>query len=322
VLTTAQRALAAGAAVIALALPAAAHAQDRLPDLDQVSPSGFEVARVGAAEGPLWHLGFDSAVNNVGEGPLVVDARRPSTREPNMRADQLVQRSDGTLRRRPGVGRLRFVVSPDHNHWHYLDFDRFELRRTADYRLVAPDRKTGFCLGDRYASGTPGIDPGEPRFVNRCGLRQRGLLSVQEGITPGFGDDYGANLEGQFVDITAVPAGRYYLVHRVNADKKLLESRYSNDAGSVLLSIGWPRGPRGAPKVKVLQRCGDADRCPRGSGSGSGVGTDVRVVAGLPRAGAPQAGEGRLLDARRGGDVVGGVTAVCELGDQRPQVVR
>ena len=115
----------------------------------------------------------------------------------------------------------------------------------------------------------PGGDPGAPQFVGRCGLGQRGILTLREGISPGFGDDYGANLEGQFVDITAVPAGRYYLVHRVNADKRLLESRYSNDAASALVSIGWPGGTRGAPRVKVLQRCGDADRCPR---SGSRLG--------------------------------------------------
>ena len=313
-------ALLAAVAALALALPAAALAEDRLPDLDQVSPSGLEVQRVGSVSRPAWHLGFDSAVNNVGDGPLVVDASRSSTGERNMRADQLVQRTDGTLRRRPSVGFLRFVVSPDHNHWHYLAFDRFELRRVSDYRLVAPDRKTGFCLGDRYASGAGGGDPGEPEFVGRCGLGQRSILTMQEGISPGFGDNYNANLEGQYVDITGVPAGRYYLVHRVNADKKLLESKYSNDAASVLLSVSWPDGSRSAPRVKFIQQCGDADRCPR-SRSGDEVGTDVRVVARQPRAGAAQAGQRGLQGAGRGGDVVGGLSGVCELVDQGSQVV-
>ena len=249
------------AALCAFSAPAAtARAEDVLPDLDQAVPSDLQVV----PEGNEWHLGFDSAVDNVGEGPLVVDARRSSTRESRMRADQLVLRDDGSMRRRPGIGSLRFVVSFDHNHWHYLGFDRYELRRVSDYRLVAPDGKTGFCLGDRYETDTSAAlptEPQEPQFTSRCGLGQRDLLTMREGISPGFGDDYGANLEGQFVDVTRVPAGRYFVVHRVNADKKLLESRYSNNAASVLVSLTWPRGTKAAPRVKVLRRCPDTERC-------------------------------------------------------------
>jgi hypothetical protein len=73
---------------------------------------------------------------------------------------------------------------------------------------------------------------------------------------------YFANLEGQFVDVTGVPAGEYYLVHRVNADRKLRESDYSNDAASLLIELSWPQGTSQEPSVSVLRGCPNTDSCP------------------------------------------------------------
>lgn len=44
-------------------------------------------------------------------------------------------------------------------------------------------------------------------------------------------------LEGQYVDVTDVPPGRYRLVHRVNADRALRESDYTNNAASVVVVV-------------------------------------------------------------------------------------
>ena len=56
---------------------AAAAGSERLPDLDQETPSGLTISRAG----PVWVLGFRSAVRNVGDGPLVIDgARLPGPR--------------------------------------------------------------------------------------------------------------------------------------------------------------------------------------------------------------------------------------------------
>ena len=214
---------------------------------------------------PRFHLGFQSAVDNRGAGPLVISGHRDSQDQPEMVADQQVARSDGSTRTIAGVGHLRYVHSEDHNHWHYLGFDHYELRRAADYAFIAPDQKTGFCLGDRYDTDTTSQLPGEPAqpvYTGYCGRNQTDLLTVGEGISVGYGDVYFANLEGQFVDVTGVPAGEYYLVHRVNADRKLLESDYSNDAASLLIDLSWPQGTSQEPSVKVLRECPATDSCP------------------------------------------------------------
>jgi UDP-N-acetylglucosamine 2-epimerase (non-hydrolysing) len=64
------------------------------------------------------------------------------------------------------------VHSTDHEHWHYLGFDRYELRRAADgSRRFATARPASYLDQDGSA--------GQP-----------GLFTVKKGITPGNGDDY------------------------------------------------------------------------------------------------------------------------------------
>src|SRR5215204_3099060 len=130
--------LLASAGALLLAGPASAQdvpgpAGQQLPDLEQEAP----------------------AVRNVGLGPLVISGRRGSRRTPLMTATQRIQRADGAVDDVAGVGRLRYVVSPGHRHWHLLGFDRYTLRRAGGGRTVRRDRKTGFCLGDRFRTLAP-----------------------------------------------------------------------------------------------------------------------------------------------------------------------
>jgi lysyl oxidase len=239
------------AALVAAAAPGIT--PGRLPDLDQVVPRKLHVDE----RGGRFRLGFASAVDNVGGVPLVVEGRR-SRRTATMRVWQL---ADG--RRHPVAGALRYVVSPDHAHWHLLDFERYELR-DLDGRRVRRDAKTGFCLTDSFDAG-PATLPGEPvhaHWLNECGRRHPDLLRLREGISIGFRDVYNPFLEGQSVDLTGLPAGRYVLVHRANPRRTLLESRYTNNAASVLVQVRWPKGFAKRPAVRLLARCPDTASCP------------------------------------------------------------
>jgi hypothetical protein len=81
------------------------------------------------------------------------------------------------------------------------------------------------------------------------------------GISVGYGDDYRAYLEGQSIDVTGVPGGRYELVHRANPARRLAETDLSNNASSVLLRIAWTRGRSELPAVSILKRCPRRERC-------------------------------------------------------------
>jgi dipeptidyl aminopeptidase/acylaminoacyl peptidase len=230
------------------------------PDLDQRPPSdlSFRVSRDGR------HLlGFTSASDNVGEGPVSIVASRASRAVPTMRAAQRVRIAGGGVRTYPRVGSLRYTRSPSHEHWHLLDFQRYELRRASDHSLVVADRKSGFCLGDHWAQ-VPGRPPGKPRravFTSRCGQGEPDALAIGEGTSVGYTDRYPAYFHGQNLDLSSVPAGTYVLVHRTNPGLLLRELRYENNAASLLIRLSWPGGRAHSPSVRVLATCSGSEWC-------------------------------------------------------------
>jgi hypothetical protein len=246
----------ASAAAFAAAVPSGTQAPAQLPDLDQEVPAQLEIT----VRHRVYRLGFRSAVRNIGRGPLLISGRRASARHEEMTADQVIVHDGGPRSVERGVGRLRYVTSPDHRHWHLLGFERYELRRVDGRAAVANDRKTGFCLGDRYRVRNRELPaaPPNPVITGRCGLGEPGLLQIQEGISVGYGDDYDPTLEGQYVRLTGMPTGRYRLVHRVNGDRGLRETRYDNNAASLLVGLRWQDG---RPRVRVLRACTASARC-------------------------------------------------------------
>jgi hypothetical protein len=287
-------AFAAGVAPNAAAAEAAGGPQ--LPDLDQETPGQLQVAASGAGRHRQWWLGFSSAVSNVGDGPFVINGHRPDRRTEAMVADQVVDDGGGGVEAVKGVGRLRFVVSPDHNHWHLIHFDRYELRRAGRKRVIVRDRKSGFCLGDRYALAAPPPNtPEDPVYTSRCGLGNPGLLELTEGISVGYGDLYAPYLEYQQLPLDGLDRGRYVLVHSVNSNGRLRETSLANDSASVLISLRW-RHRR--PRIELLRTCPDSARCDR-PGAGTEAGAD-RVPVSLDRARAARFSRGFVCSLPRG----------------------
>jgi hypothetical protein len=154
----------------------------------------------------------------------------------------------------PGIGKLKYVLSPPdapypHNHFHFLDFERYELRLPDSNQTILKDEKTGFCLADAFTSDT-------------CGHDKPWLTSVEEGISVNGSDTYIRNVEGQYITIDAmtVPAGDYLLVHRVNPTGAFAETNSANDAASVRLQISWSSD--GTPTATVTNKCSASITCP------------------------------------------------------------
>lgn len=231
-----------------------------LPDLDPAAPTQLQTRIVAADDGLHVLLSFRSAAENVGKGVLWIRGSRPNVGSETMDAEQVIRLADGSTVTKAGVGSMRYIVDPTHQHWHLEPFMIYELRRLRDFRLMRPDEKTGFCLGDRYAfDATP---PAPPEFLTNCGLGDTTLSAIEEGISPGYGDDYRPWLDGQWIDITGLKGGRYVLVHRVNVGHLLAESSYANNASSVTIALAWPTGKQGLPSVRVLRTCPKKARCP------------------------------------------------------------
>ena len=223
--------------------------RELLPDLDQRAPFRLTIAGT--------KLGFASATDNVGEGPVWVRGSRPTATGP-MRAVQLVRMSDRSVRTYDNAGRLRYTPSPSHTHWHLLGFQRYELRTLAG-NLVVRDRKSGFCLADHYglaARRVTAFTGGS--FYGNCAASNPRALAVEQGTSIGFTDLYPAHFHGQNLELRGVPAGVYLLVHRANPDQRLEELDYTNNDASLRIRLTWSGG---TPHVQILRTCQASADC-------------------------------------------------------------
>jgi hypothetical protein len=223
--------------------------RELLPDFDQRPPFRLTVSGT--------KLGFASATDNIGEGPVWVRGARGSLGQP-MRARQIVELSDGNVRIYERAGRLRYTPEATHSHWHLLRFQRYELRDVTG-RLLVRDRKSGFCLADHYGLARSAVASFRgPRFLGNCEAFEPQTLSVEQGTSSGYTDLYPPHFHGQNLELRGIPAGVYLLVHRANPEEALEELDYSNNAASLRIRLTWNGG---LPSVVTLRRCPASDRC-------------------------------------------------------------
>ncbi|CDQ88137.1 unnamed protein product [Oncorhynchus mykiss] len=103
-----------------------------------------------------------------------------------------------------------------HQHYHSMDaFSSYDLLDVITGRKVAEGHKASFCLEDT------GCD---------AGFRRRYACTAHtQGLSPGCHDTYAADIDCQWIDITDVPAGNYFLRVIVNPSYHVQESDYSNN---------------------------------------------------------------------------------------------
>ena len=95
---------------------------------------------------------------------------------------------------------------------------------TERFANVLVGRKVGFCIEDvaRWSPTAPS------RLKYTCS---------NNGLQAGWADVYSQNLDCQFIDITGVPSGNYYLQMTVNPDALLTEADLGNNTALVPVNI-------------------------------------------------------------------------------------
>lgn len=142
-------------------------------------------------------LVFDAGMINIGASDLVI----------------------GKPEKRPDL----YHYSDCHGHYHMSDFSSYKLLKR-NGTVVVNKRKQGFCLRD------------DKRYLNSARANPRFDCDTQ-GLSRGWQDIYGKDLDCQWIDITGVRPGRYYLQVVVNPKRVFSESNYGNNRVMVPVTI-------------------------------------------------------------------------------------
>ncbi len=198
-----------------------------LPDLVAHPPS--DLGLVGSSAEDTLRLKFTTRFSNQGEGPLEV--RPESDDSPTLLQIVYSADPDAPLDKRAGVGHYTFEQR--HGHLHIDSFAHYELWSVDEQgeleEALVSNPKVGFCLIDAEIA--------DPEMTSKAMQVYWGCRSEVQGLSPGWGDVYTAQLAMQDLNVSGLPDGRYALVNVINVQKSLLESDYSNNRAWVYLSI-------------------------------------------------------------------------------------
>lgn len=179
--------------------------------------------------GALRCLRFETAVSNLGRGPLEVAYR---IEPPATNAYQVIHNADGTTSDRFAVAS---EFHPTHAHFHFKDFYVTRLWKAVDGRKagskpVTSGSKSGFCPED---SGG-----GERNYS--CLTEYRMGPSGPEqvvGISSGSFDTYRVHLPDQYLEITDVADGLYVLEVEIDPDDHVAESNERDNKVCVVIRL-------------------------------------------------------------------------------------
>ncbi len=184
----------------------------------------------------------------------------------------------------PSKGNARFFeFASCHGHFHFKGYADYELK-ARDGTQAAKGHKESFCIEDNVQGGGRSLLPRPPQ-------RPFGSPPVPDTWTPkmqtnchhpglhrGWGDGYVNTTEGNWIDITDVPAGDYVLSVTVNPDRMIAELHYDDNHADVAVHIPPPEGDgtvcpaeldaiyrcvdHGARRSKCFQGVTTTQRCP------------------------------------------------------------
>lgn len=199
-----------------------------LPDLQTTEPAEVYVAR--DPESGARELRFSTTLVNAGEGPLDL-VGEPDVEQGTIHTRQRIHRGDDTVHERDSG---TFIFHSGHAHWHFEDLTMFEIWSydeadgSLDELLVTTGKAT-FCALDEALADPEAPDNVAPQFLSCAEGRQ--------GISAGWTDTYGAEIEGQELDIDSLPDGRYALHTTIDPANRIQEIDDGNNTSTVFVRI-------------------------------------------------------------------------------------
>lgn len=205
-----------------------------LPDLVADPPGNSIAPQVYSdASGTRLLLRFDGYVHNRGAGALEMRGSSPVGGEMSV-VEQRIFDADGGFVDvvHDPAARIRYEPADGHNHWHLGHAAGYSLWNEARSAQVGAAMKVGFCLVDSQHADVHGPATKAYTTSNTGFCRQNvpGATEVFMGVSAGWRDLYSRFLPYQWVDISDVAPGRYWLRSTVDPDDVVTESNEANAA--------------------------------------------------------------------------------------------
>ena len=134
-----------------------------------------------------------------------------------------------------------YETADGHNHWHLRAAMRYALYDANKQVEVAPSQKVGFCLAD-----SAHVDPFGPngdaysQSVNSplrfCQVLNPDAPQVTMGVSSGWRDVYSSNVAFQWVDVSDVKPGTYWLAASSDPDDAVVEASETNNGAAFAAS--------------------------------------------------------------------------------------
>jgi hypothetical protein len=137
--------------------------------------------------------------------------------------DQVIYTQGGGFRRVPT--RVDALYAGDgHEHWHAQAVVTMELANVLSPGTITTGNKIHFCFFDNTSTNTtlPGYSSTAYYDNEWCGTPDS--YAIRMGLSIGYGDRYGWDFVGQYVDITNLAGGTYTLKATVDATNSFFET--------------------------------------------------------------------------------------------------
>ena len=209
-------------------------AADRLPDLVEDTgriASSWNVDTTTFPGAVLIRL--TATTPNIGVGPMEI---RSVSSNPSGSRDvfQRIYDTAGGWRDHPaGI----ITEHPDHGHFHFQGFAQYSVRAVTPGNgvgaILKGGEKAGFCLMDLESWNL--ALPGAPaRAVYGCS-------PLLQGVSVGWADTYVESLTDQWIDVTGLSSGTYWLEAVVDPENRLQELNEGNNAARVSIAYVNPQ---------------------------------------------------------------------------------
>lgn len=268
--------VALAAAIFGMPTAVFSQALDLLPDLVVRTNNLYDHDIVTNIQPGRIHLRLSNGTPNVGLGKLHFYGVLPPIDDSTQEVMQRVFRDDGSYwDRQAGL----FRYHPTHGHVHFEGWSQYNIREILPGdgvgEIVAQSEKVSFCVLDLavHDNTLPNFSS-NPEFTT-CG-------STVQGLSVGWYDVYTKELPGQWIDVTDIPEGMYWLESVVDPDDLILESNEGNNFARIKVTVGLPE-PINPDAYEPNDSIAEVDGRPVGGPNSPNLGPcdPERVITGL-----------------------------------------